>query len=482
MVECNNKKQSTRMGGVVLIWLLSLTLLAALPVDPQGPFDARDYRPAAGVELDFPVTGALIEPLLAPGMALAGEPDVRIAAVSTLIWIIALTAGFVLYQGVRPEQRLRSVHLLRALQTAGFAGAVFIVYLCFVLLIPLPGWTLKVHDPDLIVTDLQTHTVYSRDGLVDPAHNLALHRARGFDVVAFTEHYSPAGALISSAYSHQEEAFPYAIVGTEVRDPKQAFLLSVGWLPEGERWTRQWLLDLETQPVIALAWKLSVADVRRLAPVVTGFEIANAGHPDIPQAVREAILDEAIKRNLVLVASSDWHGWSGFWRTWTTVRVPGGRQLSRAEQAQAVVEALQQRRSHDIQPVVAGYLGPPSLLQALFAPFSALMRYGMELSALRVTLWWLWGGLLLLLCWRLQNSGLNAVRIVLSALLSLFGAGLVIQGGRLLTLSLPGMAAGETLNEVGGWGVAVGGFSLFAAMFMVVREVRAWGRKNQTIG
>ncbi len=477
-------EQTSKIAGVVLLLPLLLTILSLLPFEPQGPFDARDYHPATGVELSFPVAGALIEPLLAPAMALAGEPDVRITCLSTFLWIIFVAAGISFYrQGFCKSRSRCSVRLFHALLAAAIATGIFLSYLCFALLMPLPGWKLSVTDPDLIVADLQTHTVYSHDGLVAPARSLVLHRAAGFDVVVFTEHNGPA-ALVSTAHSYSDETFPYAIVGTEVREPGRAFVLSIGWLPEQDRWTEQWLQNLDKQPVIALAWKLSVADVRRLvAAGLSGFEIANAGHPNIPLEVRNAILDEAEKRNLVLVASSDWHGWSGFWRTWTTVRVPNAAQLTRAEQAQAVVTALQQRRGQDIQPVVAGYLGSPSLLQTVFAPISALLRYGMELSPLRVAMWWLWSGVVLLLGWWLKKNGVRPVRIMTALLLGLFGTGMMIQGVRMLTLTLPGMAAGETLIEVGGWGTALGGLSLLAALIMVGREfllIRA--RKNQTSG
>ncbi len=458
-----------------------LTLLALLPYDPQGPFDARDWQPARGVELRFPVSGALLEPFLAPGHALAGEPDVRIATAVTLLWLITVVAGGTLYRLARREKRLRLRHAGRALGNTAVAAGLFLVYLCFILLIPLPSWTLVTTDPDLVVADLQTHTVYSHDGLLTPRQNLALHRARGFDVVAFTEHNNPPGTLTSTAVSLGEEGFPYAVPGTEVREPGNAFVLAVGWVPPQRKWSDQWLHDLERQPVIALAWKLSVADVHRLAAMgITGFEIANAGHPDIPLSVRNAILEEARQRNLVLVASSDWHGWGGFWRTWTTFRIPGAARLSRQEKAEAVIEALRQRRHQDIQPVVAGYLGPPSLWQTLFAPFSALLRYGMELSPLRLVMWWVWGGLLLLLAGWLRKRGWDPVRVIGASLLGFLGVGLLFQGIRLVTLSLPGMAATETLSEVGGWGMVAGGLALLGGLFMARRAGSDPERKNQT--
>ncbi|HFC53792.1 MAG TPA: hypothetical protein ENJ43_05110, partial [Gammaproteobacteria bacterium] len=365
--------------------LLLLTVLASLPFDPQGPFDARDYRRAAGVELEFPLSGVVLEPLLAVSAALGGEPDVRIAAGATLIWIVVLTPLLLLAGRVRRNGGIRPADLLAAVAAALAGGGLFLCYLGFVLLVHLPGWKLVTTDPDLIVADLQSHTVYSRDGLVTPLQNLALHRGRGFHVVAFTEHDSPAGTLASTAFSRQDEELPWAIGGTEVREPGGAFVLSVGWIPRQRLWDPEWLTGLERRPVVALAWKLTVPEVRRLAEAgLSGFEIANSGHPDIPLEVRDAILEEARRRGLVLVASSDWHGWSGLWRTWTTVRVAGAARMSRVEKAEAVVEALRQRRGADIQPVVAGYLGPPSLLRTLFAPFSALLRYGMELSLLRL--------------------------------------------------------------------------------------------------
>ena len=461
--------------------LLLLTLLALLPSDPQGPFDARDWRPAQGVELHFPVWGALIEPLSAPGQALAGEPDVRIAAVATLLWITALATFCTLYRRWRREGSFRPIHLGYALGNGGIAAGMFLAYLCFALLVPLPSWTLITTDPELVVADLQTHTVYSHDGLVTPQQNLALHRARGFDVVAFTEHNNPSGTETSTAASRDDERFPWAIPGTEVREPGDAFVLAVGWVPSRPEWTRQWLDHPERHPVIALAWRLSVADVHRLAADgITGFEIANAGHPDIPLPVRDAILAEARNRNLVLVASSDWHGWGGFWRTWTTVRVPDAQRLSRSEKAEAVVDALRQRRVEEIQPVVAGYLGPPSTWQTLFAPFSATLRYGMELSPLRLAAWWVWGALYLLVATWLRNQGWRPLPLLGATLLGISGAGVLLQGIRLSTLSLPGMTAGETLTEVGGWALAVGASTLLGALLMFRRGREPRARRNRT--
>ncbi len=469
--------------GFFLLLLLLLTTLAWLPYNPQGPFDARDYRPAQGVKLDFPLHGALIEPLLAPGLALAGEPDVRIAAVSTLLWILLITAGYTLHQRRRKDGDFRPVHLLYMLRNAGIGAGIFLSYLCFILLVPLPSWTLVTKDPDLIVADLQTHTVYSHDGLLTPWQNLSVHQARGFDVVAFTEHNNPAGTQISSAVSHEEPHLPYALPGTEVREPGNAFVLAVGWIPPHPDWTEQWLQDLERRPVIALAWRLSPNDVHRLAAAgISGFEIANAGHPDIPLTVRDAILEEADQRGLVLVASSDWHGWGGFWRTWTTIRVPGAAALSPSEKAEAVVDALRQRRSQDIQPVVAGYLGPPALWQILFAPVSALVRYGMELSPLRLVMWWVWAGILILSGWRLRKRGWKPFRLGAALLLGLFGTGLVLQGIRLLALALPGMTATETLSEVGSWGAFVGSLALIGALLTVRQAAPAREQKNQTSG
>lgn len=420
---------------------LLLPLLAALPWQPLGPFDARDWTPLPGVRLEYPLVGTLLEPLFAPAHILAGAPDFRIAILSTLLWAAAV--GAVL--GLARARRWRA-----AAAGALAAAALVLAYVVFLALVPVPGWRLVVTAPGWAVADLQTHTHGSHDGLVSAARNLTWHQERGYDLIALTEHDDPAGAFAA--------AVPAVVPGVEVKR-ERAFLLGVGLdpgqgLPAGggaAEFVRAVHAD-HGGAVIALAWRLDAAQVRRLAAAgVDAFEIANNGHPDLPAPVRAALL-EAGRQGVVLVASTDWHGWSGLARTWTLVRVADGQ-----APAAAAVAQLRARRVDAFVPVVAGYLGPPSPLRALFAPLVESVRYLAELAPERVIAWWVWAIVLLAGAQAMAGRGLRPGRVYAALWLGGTGAAVLWRALELLgSAPLPGVAEPVFAWRIGGYAVAAG--------------------------
>ncbi len=446
--------------------LVLLTILAALPFAPEGPFDARTYERAEGVRLEFPAWGALIEPLAAVGHAVAGAPDLRVAGFSTLAWAFFLGGAVTLVLGLR---RRSAAVGLRALGGAAAAGGVFLLYVGFVMLLPMSGWRLVADDPELVLADLHTHTFRSHDGVASARENLERHRAWGCDVVALTEHGDeqspvPRSSIEAARLALEDDSLPGVIPGVEFRDSEGRFLLRLGPFPPGG--------ELAPRVVLALAWRLDEGDVRRLAAFdIDGFEIANSGHPDVPEDVRRAILEEAEERGLVLVASSDYHGWGGFSRTWTAVRVPGVSRAS-AGKAAAVLAALKGRRAKDVLPVVAGYLGPPSAARAVFAPFVEAVRYAMELSPLRVVMWWVWAGIICAAAGGLRRVGLRPGRCLLSLVLLVLGGGLVYEGAQLLGAWAAGATSTGHPARVGAYGMGLGIAALLVAIALLALELR----------
>ena len=466
------------IGGLAL-----LTLLAALPFAPEGPFDPRDWSRARDVRLEFPASGVLTEPIAALGHAIAGAPDVRVAAVSTLVWVIVIGGAASLIIAMRRGRSALAV-ALRTLGGTGACAGVFLIWVGFSVLVRLPSWRLANGREDVLIADLQSHTFGSHDGFVSARDSLAWHCARGYDVVAVTEHNDPRGAFEAEALAEMRGLGAGVIPGVEWREPRGGYLLGLGL--DGEKRppgmvgslasARAFCDDvhrLHSGAVLALAWKLDSKGVRYLGEAgVDGFEIANSGHPDIPLDVREALLDEAKARGLVLVASTDWHGWGGFARTWTAVRVPGAAAMTPTVKARAVVTALRERRVEDVVPIVAGYMGPATAARAVFAPFAELARYAMELSPLRVFMWWVWVGALVGFGEVLRGARVRPGRIILAAFLAILGGGLAYEGARILGAWAAGAKAGAFLARLGGWGFGLGLAALAAAVVLVTLELR----------
>jgi len=415
----------------LFLFLIVLTLIALLPWNPQGPFDARDWSVIEGVHLDYPWSGVLMEPLLAPAHALMGAPDFRIALIATAVWLMALAliAGLVTGRGVR--QRVG-----RGLAWGAIAFGSAMLYLVFIALVHLPGWRLVVDDPERYVADLQTHTFGSHDGLVTAEQNLAWHEAHGYNLIAITEHNDPRGSFVMQAVAEARDGAPVVIPGGEVSDEADRFLLGVGldpaagllpWKGNQKEYARKFIDHVHTQggAVIALAWLLKPEDVAQLAALgLDAIELVNTGHPDVPDTVRAAMLDVAAQRPLVLLASTDWHGWSGFTRTWTLIDLSDAATESRVQVAHAVVGKLRAREADAFTPVAAGRMGPPGLWRALFAPWVEAVRYAAELSPARVAAWWVWGVVIAVAASALRRRGWHSTMTL--AALTTGGVGIAL--------------------------------------------------------
>src|SRR5512143_391544 len=84
-----------------LYLLAAITLLALVPSFPKGPFDARTYTAVPGVHLEYPWSGVVMEPFLAPAHWIVGALVFRLGVLSFAVWIggLALLAGIADGQG-----------------------------------------------------------------------------------------------------------------------------------------------------------------------------------------------------------------------------------------------------------------------------------------------------------------------------------------------------------------------------------------------
>lgn len=377
------------------LWILLgvLTVLALSPGGAPQAVDARTGTPLPGVHLELPASAVWLEPLAAPLHVIAGSPDYRTVGGWALVWV-AVAAGLAGWRRGGPGAAIRALLWAIGLPLG------FLYWLAAGLFLPVPGWRLVVDDPGWVVADLHSHTLVSHDGLISAADNLATHAAHGYDVVAVTDHKYPEGGdkalALASARGLQ------VLAGIEVRSPLSPYLLGIG-LHSGIPVVRRHGKDRDGQferrfinnvhrdhggVVLALSHRLNVEDVVRLADEgVDGFELANFGHPAPSEAVDRAIRDVARDRSLLLVASSDWHGWGAFFRTWTLVRSPAGWK----DPAGAVLDALRTHRTRAVVPVTAGTMGSLTAWQAVMSPVVGAVRYARSLSAARLGVWWLWG-------------------------------------------------------------------------------------------
>ena len=329
----------------------------------------------------------------------------------------------------------------RGLRSAFAAAGTLTLLIFFLVMARIPGWRLVVDDPDLIVADLHSHTVKSFDGLMSMKTNLDLHASCGYGLAALTEHDHLFAHDIGTAADPAFERLPAFISGVEAHAEPGGMVVALCAKPHvplivpqmGEPDRTAWFTgrvheDCAGAVIVVTLSKQRPEDIDRLAADgVDGFEIVNCGHP-LRLELRRKLLDTWRTRGLVLVASTDWHGWSGLTWAWTVIRAPGASAFSHQQLATAVISKLRERNGTDVIPVVAGYRGAPTLMRAIFSPAAETLRYAQELSPLRVLSWWIWVWALFGLWVFLRRIGLSPGDVLLALLVGAIGVGLIFAG------------------------------------------------------
>ncbi len=457
--------------------LLAITFLALFPWSPQGPLDARTYSVVTGVHLEYPWSSVFMEPLLALGHMVVEAPNFRLAFLSFAVWIV----GVVFLAGILTGHGWS--RLLRGFSWAAIAVVALMLYTLFIALVPLPGCKLTVDDPNVIVADLHSHTLGSHDGLITADENLRWHQERGYQVVVISEHKFPAGSFSAQELAQQHPELPGVIPGVEVRTDDDEYMLGLGISPSkkvmlqsnenGADYERDFInyVHGEGGAVVALSWLLEPWHVDRLAAFgINGIELANTGHPDVPDNVHAELL-KVSAHGVPMIASTDWHGWGGITRVWTLVRVPGSASLNNQAKARAVLEVLKSGDQRSITPIEADYIGPPSLLREIFAPAVEFARYASDLTLARVLSWWVWIIAILVMARWLRLRGFRPWRLSAGAVSILFGSALSWRAAQLLSAEVNG-APHEYAREIGTYAIS------FAVVAFVTGAWLLWNKRS----
>jgi len=141
--------------------------------------------------------------------------------------------------------------------------------------------------------------------------------------------------------------------------------------------------------VLTVGLNLKPSDVYALAEAgVDGFEYVNYGHKPLPAPVREAMRHVQKTKGIALVASNDWHGWTGALNAWTTILTSqsGSGKLP----ADVVMNALRQHNAKYIIPTVSHPVHLMSVVETITAPFTSVYLYAQALSKWQLLSWWIW--------------------------------------------------------------------------------------------
>jgi len=419
-------------------WLLLITVISLFFGEGAlAPVDSRTNVPIDGVHLSFPVWGSIMEPFTALFHIMGAVPAYKPGIGSILAWIMVI----VLISSISTARKNGSTLFSTAFQTfrnAGLALLLLALYVAVGLTTHFPNWALEKDDAELVVADMHSHSLLSHDGIISAGKNLLLHEQRGYDVVAMTDHVNPQG-LFDADRVKGEGGIPAVLSGIEVPVYYGAhyYLIGLGMskdapLPHGLLWREgtkspmpprlpmQYLWDVKGfistihhyhGVVITVALHLDASEVLKLADQgVDGFEYINSGHEPLPRTVRNAMLTVQRTKGIPLLASNDWHGWSGNLNAWTLVAPANSQNLMPGD---TVLEALRHHDSAHIIPAVSFPVHPMSWFEIITAPFSATFLYAKTLSFWQLLFWWIWAGIFTLMVRSWPFCRISPVRFVM---------------------------------------------------------------------
>lgn len=466
-------------------WLILITILSlASSFNGNIPFDQRTGQPFVDAALVMPFWGSVLEPFSAVFHMILDAANYQITIISSACWLFAGSAAVAfIAQWKRPQQSYYR-RILHILMFAWGSVILFIWYLVFALLVPLPSSSLVLKDSAAIVADLHSHTIASHDAIISEHQSLGIYRDRGYGVVAWAEHYPASWRSVISAADRAKDLSPKVIPGLEISisiDDRNyhLVLLKIGpdipietWVPKliDDRALRDFTATIHAAHgvVVAVNFKLNEKDIDRLvADGVDAFEIANLGHPWISPALHTAMVKAQDSHGIGLIAASDWHGWGEFFRTWTVVTSADPNR----DPADEVVDALWRHDAKRIVPVVSQVFYTPSILRSIFSPFAEAIRYGSELQPFQLGSWWIWTLSLIWLAGRVRRARLSPARIFLMVIWLMLGLGIMFRGLNLVMMSYYGLPYVFSL-KVGLVGCALGISALFGAWWMARNRMR----------
>lgn len=386
--------------------LLLVALLGTALWHPFTPWVEEGVRqlPAAGVEIRIPLLHIILEPLAGP-LIFFSRAD---APLPLWLWSLGWIVLIYLVRQWLVQASQKQITWRRAAAPGlrlGLAGLPFILMvavalLLLVIFIPFPAITIDPMDEELVLVNLHSHTWYSHDGLVSPSRLLQWHRRNGFDAFFLTEHNHHGRTLELAAAQARGElpACPLLLIGQEYSGSNHLLLLGLTRDFNSKDYSDQAAVDsahAQGGAVVLPHWFSPQRNTRPLpdyiAMGIDGLEIVNQGEGlyydgSSLQQLRLA----AANQGLLLTGDADYHGYGPACLVWNALRIPGWRQMERAEAGQAIIEVLRRRDQRRLQVLIyRDRAAIPAGLQWL-SPWITVLDYFRSLRWVQRLAWLGW--------------------------------------------------------------------------------------------
>ncbi|HUQ47478.1 MAG TPA: hypothetical protein VM053_04435 [Gemmatimonadaceae bacterium] len=259
------------------------------------------------------------------------------------VWLLCVFAFLVIAGAAWTARREPPRRVgVRVLRTFLFVFASIVVTEALVILLPRPMAKLVVSDPQVVRVDFHSHTKASHDAYQQftEERNRDWHQSGGFDIAFITDHVkwwgamearprnpSRAGERVSLLTAVEGHYHKVSTIMLALTREDTAILTGWGELQHGTP-------SIGRQPVTiaAIPGKIDsvAAAVADTFPQFTGLELVDAAPRGLGQldSQEHRIREIASRNRLLLVSSSNNHGWGRTVAAWNLIRIPGWRSLS----------------------------------------------------------------------------------------------------------------------------------------------------------
>lgn len=426
--------------------------------------------PLEGYKIKIPATAYILEPFVGVSQYFWRFTDFRFQTLSWLVWIIVLYLFFNLKRKINISERLKGL----------FKVLISFVLVCFfITLVPLPKYSLQPENPKEILIDLHSHTTCSHEGIASPEENIRWHLAHGFDAWAITDHpRTLEGARRAKEIA--KEKYPQAVIitGQEIKcytgkQGENFLLLGIDEVIDERKYGREIakianLIHEKYKGAVIVPhwWRKKFHNLKNLAEAgVDGFEIYTARALGPERSIREAIKDVCQGNNLIMLGSSNWHGWGSASHIWTSTHIADWPKLNKDEREEAILKALRDRKADQFRVILYNRVEPQNRMRYLFEPFIGSFYYFSSLNGSQFLSWIIWSIIFYSLLCLIRERPIFLDLTVIGIALFLFSKGITF-----LNLWVRYLAYNEILLILGNILLCFGAFLLIIAILPLVHR------------
>lgn len=351
---------------------------------PVQLYDLVTGLPAEGFFVTWPFIRIFTEPFYAFAFyALTLERNFyQPAIISWTVWSVMALAVYCYV-----KKQTVKLFLVKLLYVLALLATLFV----FVALLPLPGP--KLHKPEgYIAVDPHSHTISSHDNVSTAKSSLKFHKYNGYDSFFVTEHNHTKGFSRFPEEAKLKQVFPG--IQIQAKKAKISVLLLSAKEYDGDDYKDMFLEDMINKAhengmlvIVPHWWKWHKFTFEELLELgIDGFEIYNCGYRNFDESQRQAMIDFSKNNGLLMIGSTDWHGWGYMSDVWTVFKGNTRDNLLTQLAAKPETKVILYREKQS-----------GSILRFIFEPFMAFYYYIKNTGPLQVISLILWAAVMMII-------------------------------------------------------------------------------------